>query len=165
MSEWGDRRMNGFISYAHADRRQFELFHTHLKSVERGYPITFWSDKRLNAGYRWGAEIRQRIAEADVFILLVSSAFFASSYIVDHELPAIRERRKVSDNVLVLPVVLEPCYWQLIGGHLHVVPSEGGTLKPIIQWHPRVRGHDRAREAISNTIQAFYGLSPTLVEV
>ena len=50
--------MKGFIFYAHADRRHFAQFLTHLRAIERGYPITFWSDDRIDP--------------ADVFVLLVS---------------------------------------------------------------------------------------------
>jgi hypothetical protein len=157
--------MNGFISYSHDDHRLFREFQTHLRSVERGFGIDFWADRRISAGYHWDDEIRQRIEAAETFILLISAAFLASDYIWNQELPAIKSRRAAAGRVLVLPVVLKPCYWQLVGSARQAVPTFDGTLKPIAEWHPQSNGHDQARVAIADSIQAFYGVPPTHIDV
>lgn len=157
--------MHGFISYAHDDIRLFREFRTHLRSVERAFEIDFWADTRINAGYLWDAEIRKHIDAAELFILLVSAAFLASDYIWDNELPAIRTRREATERALVLPVVLRPCYWQLVGAARQAVPTWDGMLKPIVEWHPQSTGHDQARAAIAETIEAFYGRPPKHIDV
>jgi len=152
--------MNGFISYAHDDHRMFRTIRTQLKSVERAFGIQFWSDQRINAGYVWDAEIRKHIDMADLFVLLVSPAFLASNYIWDQELPAIINRRKAANAVLVLPVVLTPCMWTLVTAHRQAVPTENGHLQPIAEWKPQRNGYDAARGQIAAAIEAFYGRRP-----
>ena len=151
---------NGFISYAHEDHRLFQEFRKHLRAIERGFGIGFWSDERLDVGYHWGREILSHIETADLFVLLISPAFLASDYICDKELPAIEARHAASDQALILPVVLEPCFWQLIGAHWQAAPTEHGSVKAIASWRPRNQGHDRARAAITESIQTFYGQAP-----
>ena len=157
--------MNGFISYAHDDHRLFREFRTHVRSVERAFGIDFWADTRINAGYHWDDEIRRHIDAAEMFILLVSAAFLASDYIWNKELPAIRDRHTATSRALVLPVVLKPCYWQLVGSARQAVPTIDGSLRPIVEWHPQSNGHDQARVAIAETIQAFYGLAPKHIDL
>ena len=152
--------MNGFISYAHDDHRLFKTFRTHLRAVERAFGLTFWSDERINAGYHWNQEILKRIEAAEVFVLLTSPAFLASDYIYEKELPAIQARRAVCDQVLVLPVVLDTCYWQLVGALWQAAPVENGSVRAIADWKPQRQGHDRARAAISDSIKTFYGRDP-----
>ncbi|HVC63160.1 MAG TPA: toll/interleukin-1 receptor domain-containing protein [Acetobacteraceae bacterium] len=157
--------MNGFISYAHDDYRLFREFRKNLRAVERAFEIGFWADTSINAGYRWDDEIRGHIDAAEMFLLLLSPAFFASDYIWEKELPAIRARHVKVATVLVLPVVLRPCYWQLVGADRQAVPTIDGSLKPIVEWHPQSRGHEQARAAIADTIEAFYGRPPKHIDV
>jgi hypothetical protein len=144
--------MKGFISYSHADHSEFEIFLVHLRAIERAFSVRFWSDRRIDAGYHWPAAIQREIDAADVFVILVSAPFFASDYIWDNELPAIRERKKKRGEALILPVVLGPCSWQLACGVLQAVPTIQGRLKPIRRWRPREDGFDRAREQIARTL-------------
>jgi hypothetical protein len=155
--------MNGFISYSHHDYGVFGTFKTHLRAVERAYDVHFWSDHRINAGYHWGVAIRREIDAAEVFVLLVSPAFIGSNYIYDEEIPAIRERAK-SAGTLVLPVVLERCFWPIVCGVLQAAPTDRGRLKPIADWQPRANGFDRARQQIAETVQSYYGFAPKTID-
>lgn len=153
--------MDGFISYAHADNAMFRDFRTHLRSVERAFDIRFWADTSIHAGARWTDEVVRRLNAADIFILLVSPAFFDSDFIFDTELPAIQKRETdTPDRVLVLPVILKPCYWQLVMAQRQAVPLDDGAPRPIDEWRPKSTGHDRARQAIAEAIQSFYRLEP-----
>ena len=84
-----DRRLRGFISFAHDDYKMYQEFRTRLRSVERAFDFIFWSDARIETGYHWGKEISNHIDTANVFVLLISNAFIASDYIWTKELPAI----------------------------------------------------------------------------
>ncbi|MGE0225284.1 MAG: toll/interleukin-1 receptor domain-containing protein [Acetobacteraceae bacterium] len=152
--------MDGFISYAHHDHRLFGEFRTHLRSVERAFGIDFWADTSIHAGSRWDAEIQRRLGVAEVFLLLLSPTFLASDYIWNTELPAIQAREAATPTVLILPVVLEPCYWQLVASKIQAVPLGEDGPKPIIDWKPQKRGHDRARMGIAGAIETFYGRPP-----
>jgi internalin A len=148
---------NGFISYAHDDRTMYQAFRKHLRATERRFGIRFWADPAINAGSHWNAEIQQKIDEAGLFVLLVSAAFIGSDYIFDNELPAIQERCK-SANVLVLPVVLRRSSWRMLVGVLQVVPTENGSVKPIDEWRRPNDGYDCAREQIDSSISHYYGV-------
>lgn len=154
--------MKGFISYAHDDHSLFGEFRTHLRAIERAFDIEFWADSGILAGYHWDATIQQAIDVAEVFVLLVSNAFIASPYIYEQEIPAIRTRRQTS-GALVLPVVVDACFWQMIAGVLQAIPSEHGRVKPLLEWRPRTRGCAQARDQIIATIQRHFGLTPKTV--
>ena len=157
--------MNGFISYAHTDYKMFEEFLIHLAAIERAYEISFWSDKRIHAGYQWEKEILNHIRSADVILALVSPGFIKSDYIWDKELPAIKARRTAEAGVLVIAVVLKPCQWDLISASRQVVPTQNRAAKPIDTWRPKSYGHDRARAEIYDAIGAFYGIQPKRIEI
>jgi hypothetical protein len=40
------------------------------------------------------------------------------------------------------------------------VPTDAGRLKPILDWHKRNDGYDRAREQIDSAISRHYGIKP-----
>jgi hypothetical protein len=157
--------VNGFVSYSHDDCGLFCEFRPHLRALERVFGMRFWSDHRISAGYRWDATVRREISCAQVFVLLVSPAFIGSDYIFDQEIAAIRDRKK-SDEVLVLPVILERCSWQWLCGALQAVPidPDGRRIKPIADWRPRKNGFDRAREQIEEALRNHYGLDPPAVD-
>lgn len=54
--------------------------------------LEVWFDTAIATGREWRADIEAAIARADVALLLVSSDFLASSFIVEHELPALVAR-------------------------------------------------------------------------
>ncbi len=151
--------MRGFISYAHDDHRMFREFRGHLSAVELAFDIEFWADTSIQAGYRWDTTIQQAIDVAELFILLISPAFIASSFIYQHEIPAIRARH-LATGALVLPVVLHRCFWAMVCGTLQAVPTQNGALEPIADWHPQRNGYDQARIQIADAIQRHYGLAP-----
>ncbi len=154
--------MNGFISYAHDDRRMFDEFRDYLTAVERAFHLTLWADTSLLAGHHWNTEIEQAIARAEVFVLLISPAFIASDFIYTQEIPAIRQRARTTDAP-VFPVVLRRCFWKLVTDELQGVPTANGSLKPIEDWRPRGNGYHCAGEQIIAAIQHQTGRKPNLV--
>lgn len=148
----------GFISYAHDDHAMFAAFRRHLRATETQLGITFWADTGIKAGYRWDQEIADHIAEAHVFLLLVSADSLCSDYIFTREKPAI-EQRCDAVHGLILPVVLRRCAWGMAAGALQAVPTANGRLRPIADWHPHNNGHDRARQQIEQAIAGHYGVA------
>lgn len=152
--------MNGFISYAHNDHGVLGPFREGLRQAERLTGVNFWADKRIRAGNYWRREIADRIAEADVALLLASPAFADSDYIWDHELPAIatEHRRR---NTLVIPVVAKPMMIELIGEPFQAVPATAqGALVPLSEWKPQRNGVNEAIRQITESICAHHGIVP-----
>lgn len=87
----GARRVNRiFVSYSHRNRDWLErlkvMIAPYLRDAEA--ELDLWDDTRLAAGQQWDVEIRQALARAGVAVALVSPDFLASTYVVQHELPA-----------------------------------------------------------------------------
>jgi hypothetical protein len=153
--------MNGFVSYAHDDAREFSALRRHLKALKRGFSLALWTDHKIAAGTVWEAAIADAIADAQVFVLLLSPSFIESDYVFEKELPAIRDRRK-SGGALVLPVVVKRCQWQWIVGQLQAVPmTDEGRLRPITEWKPQDHGCDRATHQMAAAIAKHFGRPPT----
>ena len=98
-----------FISYSHADRRWKERLATHLRDLPG--QIEVWEDGRIDAGSEWNPEIEKAIDQAGIAVLLVSDNFLASPFILEHEVPRLRERQK-NQNVRVMPLIVAPCKWE-----------------------------------------------------
>ncbi|WP_321500739.1 leucine-rich repeat domain-containing protein [Breoghania sp.] len=154
----GDLRL--FISYCHKDRAALERLLTHLKPDLDHFRIDVWFDDRLTAGTQWDDTIRREIQRADLFLLLLSPDFLASSYIMDTEWPEI-ERARQSRDAFVAPVLAKKCSFKRRFGALHVRPQDGnGNLKAIAAWKPQDEGHYRAAQQLSADIHQWRNKPP-----
>jgi internalin A len=105
-----------FISYAHKDKRFLERLQTHFKALKTaGVKVDDWADTRLKAGMDWRAEIEQAMQECQVAILLVSTDFLASDFIMTDELPVLLKAAKVR-GVDIIPVIVAPCNFERSSG-------------------------------------------------
>lgn len=82
-------RNHAFVCYSHADARWQERLLTHLDPLEREGVLDIWSDKRIEIGDDWNAEIIKALGRASVAILLISADFLASEFVRRVELPAL----------------------------------------------------------------------------
>ena len=87
----GARRVNKiFVSYSHKDREWLERLKTmvapYLRTAESD--LDLWEDTRLASGQQWNVEIQGALDKAGVGVALVSASFLDSSYVMNHELPA-----------------------------------------------------------------------------
>jgi hypothetical protein len=64
-----------FISYSHRDTEAFRQ----ARDEYQRFGVTVYTDEQLEAGAHWEQELRQRIAEANVFHLLWSPSSAASA--------------------------------------------------------------------------------------
>lgn len=81
-----------FVSYAHKDSQWLVKLRSALRPLEHRAELAVWDDHRLRPGDLFNKHIRETIARAPVAILIVSSAFFASTFIQQEELPKLLER-------------------------------------------------------------------------
>jgi hypothetical protein len=115
-----DRRTSVFICYAHEDNessnpkkeRWLERLLDHLIPLERQTGLDAWSDRRILAGEPWQERIRQRLAGAEVAVLLISPAFLKSDYIARSELPVLL-KDNAERGLKILPVIVSPCVYDL----------------------------------------------------
>lgn len=96
-----------FVSYAHADADILERLSLVLRPLVREGRVDIWADARIGVGRRWDEEIEGALRRADIALLLVSSDFLASDYIVRVELP-----RLVQREVPLVCVPVSECAWR-----------------------------------------------------
>jgi hypothetical protein len=103
-----------FISYAHLDEpdppeqpRWLSFVMEFLRPGVKGRKYEVWMDRLMPGGTDWNPEIEARIRSCDIFVLLVSTRSTGSDYIVDKEIPIIRERQRNNDGVYFYPLLLD----------------------------------------------------------
>lgn len=100
-----------FISYSHLDKKYLgnaSLF-GFLKALD--HKASFWSDESITTGNYWSEEIKNKIQECDIALVLVSQAFLNSAYVQEVEIPAFMKKRK-DEGMIILPIILSACNWQ-----------------------------------------------------
>jgi len=86
------RKIKIFVSYSHKDEKWKQRFEEVLKPALKNQADLQWWHDRVSDD--WHAEIQAALHQSDLYVCLVSPAFLASDYIIDHELPEIVRRRE-----------------------------------------------------------------------
>ena len=100
-----------FISYAHEDENYLNKILTHLEPLRMQDQVCAWSDKDLQPGSEWGRNIGISMANAKVFLLLVSKHYLASDFIRKSELPGLLSL--YFSTRPIIPILLSPCIYDL----------------------------------------------------
>lgn len=100
-------REHVFISYSHNDSVWLTRLLTFLKPLERMGKIEVWSDNKIVPGMSWKQEIEEALNRASVAVLMISSDFLASDFILDEEIPTLL-RNAEQDGLIVMPLILRP---------------------------------------------------------
>ena len=99
-----------FISYAHADEPEhpaegevkwLSFVTGYLRPAIKHLAVDLWTDWRIPGGADWEREVEQKLRACDVFLVLVSTHSLSSDYIVDKEIPIIRERQAKGEDLTV----------------------------------------------------------------
>jgi hypothetical protein len=152
--------LKALISYSHRDKRYRELLSEHLAPLSRQGLISVWHDQDISAGNDWARSINAKLGEADVVILLLSCAFFASEFCWCKELQAALARHH-EGSIRIVPVVCRPVDWEFMSiGKLQALPSNG---KAIAEWKNR----DQAFQDVARGIRKLLGaqIPPQLRQV
>src|SRR5579859_3891784 len=121
-----------FIGYSHADRKLRKKLEEHLGVLKHSREIVIWQDQEILPGDNWDDQIKTRLKEADVILLLVSASFFASQYCWEEEVQKAIERHKAG-TARVIPIILRPVDWQYsLLGQLQALPT---GAKPVTRWN------------------------------
>ncbi|MBF0428621.1 MAG: toll/interleukin-1 receptor domain-containing protein [Magnetococcales bacterium] len=103
--------LNIFISYAHEDEAFKNDLLTHLKGLERQKKILPWQDGLLEVGGDWRPQIQKAMDGCHMALFLVSPSFIASDFIDSEEVSRLMKRRE-TDNICVIPILIRPCNWK-----------------------------------------------------
>ncbi len=108
-----ERRSRVFICYARKDntnrdlsKRWLERLLEHVEPL-LGDQLAVWSDESIETGDEWRTEIDQNLKCSKAAVLLVSSAFLASSFIRNTELPSLLDLHR-RNQLKIFPLILSP---------------------------------------------------------
>ncbi|MGH7600157.1 MAG: TIR domain-containing protein, partial [bacterium] len=118
-----------FISYSHKDEEWKDRLLPHLNVLAKQNRLEVWDDRRIAAGDDWLPEIEQAINSCHVALLLISANFLTSNFIIGEEVPRLLRRRQ-SDSVRVIPLIVKPCAWQKVEWlkNIQARPKDGKAL-------------------------------------
>ncbi len=130
----GGKPKKVFFSYSKSDRPYLEELLKQLAPLKQNDKIETWNDADILAGAEWDNQIREKLHEADIIMLLVSSDFLATPYIQNFEIQPAIERHKRKEAV-VIPIILRACDWEVTSlAALNALPTKG---VPVKLWDDR----------------------------
>jgi TIR domain/Sulfatase-modifying factor enzyme 1 len=117
-----------FLSYSHKDDELKKEFCDHLAVLQHNQLIDSWQDRNIDAGSEWADAIHQNLEQAEIILLLVSSAFMASRYCYSIEMQQALKRHK-SGAAKVIPVIIRDSSWTTSPlGQLQAVPRDNRAV-------------------------------------
>jgi hypothetical protein len=119
-----------FVSYSHEDRNVLSELQSALSSLPEHVRFTTWDDTRISPSSLWRGEIDEALSTAAAAVLLLSPSFFASRFIVDHELPVLLAAAERGE-LKVFPVVLAACAHERVTGTVQAVNDPGRPLQTL----------------------------------
>ena len=140
-----------FISYSKSNVSQRKRLESELKILKNeGLLAEHWHDRMIDPGDEWDTKIQQELSEADVIIVLASSAALCTDYITTHEIPKALELHN-GGKAVVVPVVLEACRWDKTAlGALNALPEKGKALN---KWKPIADGWKSVADGLATVFK------------
>ncbi|HOY16953.1 MAG TPA: TIR domain-containing protein [Haliscomenobacter sp.] len=123
-----------FFSYSQYDRPYLDQLLRHMSGLRRQEKIAPWTDKDILPGEEWDDAIKNKLATADIILLLISSDFLATDYIWKVEIATAMERHERKE-ARVIPVFIRSCDWSgMPFSKLNGLPSKA---KPVSSYADR----------------------------
>jgi len=128
------RTIKVFISYSHKDADLLAQLHEHLSALQRQKLLDAWTDKEIHAGGVIDDYVDQQLEQAQIYLLLVSSAFIQSNYCFEKEFARACERQRAGDAVIV-PIIIRECDWDIHELRQFKALPEDGKAVMSRHWH------------------------------
>lgn len=118
-----------FLSYSHQDEEWKDRLLGHLSVLREQRLLELWEDRRIEAGDAWEQEIEEAIEASNVAVLLITSNFLTSRFILDVEIPRLLERRD-REGLRIFPIIVKPCCWDRVDwlARLNLRPRDAKPL-------------------------------------
>jgi hypothetical protein len=121
-----------FISYKHDknDERIKKELYEFVQPALSTLDVNIWMDNFILPGSFWDREIKNKLAETDIALILVSQQYLGSKYIQGVEIPAFINKR-VEEGMIIFPIILSPCTWEIYGWlkETQFLPRDGKNIE------------------------------------
>ena len=113
-------KINLFISYSHEDKSYFESLKKYINN--KNCPnINIWDDGEIEPGMEWDQQIKNKLNDAQLILLLISQDFLNSNYIDEIELKEAFKRHD-EKKCRVIPIFTKNCY---LSNHPQITKLQG----------------------------------------
>lgn len=103
-----------FVSYSSKDRPYLDQLSSHLELYRKAGVIDYWIDLMLSSREEWNPQIEDEMNRANVLIMLLSPDYFATSYILEKEIPiALSCLENPANRKQVYWILLRPCSYEI----------------------------------------------------
>lgn len=126
--------MRAFISYSHLDAEFLTQLHEHLSTMRRQGILDTWTDRAIPAGGVIDDHVHDQMDQAELYLLLVSSAFIASDYCIEKEFARALERQRAG-KARIVPIIIRDCDWKIPELRKFKALPEDGKAVESRHWH------------------------------
>ncbi len=128
--------MKAFISYSHKDKELLDGLHEHLAALRREELISVWTDREIPAGGVIDDHVDAQMEEAQLYLLLISSAFIDSQYCFEKEFARALERQE-EGKAIIVPIITRECDWNIPALRKFKALPEDGRPVTSRHWYSR----------------------------
>jgi hypothetical protein len=126
-----------FVCYSQKNDKQKKELLERIRALGCDEGLISFNDRDIPPCEDWDRQIRRKLDQADVVLLLVSTAMLATDYVQRVELPRACDRADRKET-LIFPVILEKCHWEdRRFAKYNAVPDKG---KPVLDHKPQRDG-------------------------
>lgn len=144
--------MRAFISYSHRDADLLSQLHEHLSVLQREGLLETWTDREILPGSIIDDDVDVAIADAPLFLLLVSASFIASNYCYEREFARALERQQTGAAKIV-PIIVRECDWDIQPlRQFKALPYDGRAVVSR-HWHTPDEGFRSVVEGLRPLLQ------------
>ncbi|MGH9803514.1 MAG: toll/interleukin-1 receptor domain-containing protein, partial [Blastocatellia bacterium] len=123
---------------------------SHLSPLIRQGVINVWHDRQIPPGTEWKQALDDRINQAQIVLLLISSDFLASDYCYEKEMTIAMERHERGEAI-VLPIILRDCLWKDTPfSKLQALPK---NCTPVEDWPTWDKAFTNIAEGIRDAVK------------
>lgn len=126
--------VKAFISYSHKDADLLLKLHEHLATLRRQGLLEAWTDREILPGEHIDTKVADQLKSADLYLLLISSAFIESSYCFEKEFACACERQ-AAGKAIIVPIIIRDCDWKIRQLQQFKVLPEDGKAVTNRHWH------------------------------
>jgi hypothetical protein len=102
-----------FISYSYKDEKEKDVLLSHLDVLQRIGLIQLWSDDQIQPGDIWEMEVDQIINQAEIAILLITTNFLTSDFILGKQVPGLLQQRN-QKGLVIYSLIAKACAWRTV---------------------------------------------------